>query len=684
MAKASRARRRRERLAGLRTTLGSTPAIFPALLAVVVFVAFAASEGGYPATTWYPGALLLLVVLVASLFVIPARRSVGTPVLVALGALVAYAGWAYLSIGWADQRGDAWDGANRALLYALVFGLFALWPLRAGAAAVVLGAFGLGVAGLGLVELLRVDAAADPAGYFVDARFSQPTGYKNANVALWFSGLLPCVFLAARREVHPLLRGVFLGGAGLLGGLALLGQSRGWLFVLPVVLIVYIVLVPARARALAAAAAVIAAVVAAADPILAVYQRYEPGADLPLLVDDAARAILLAAVVLTVLGAGAGLLDRLLIRPGPRTDRTGRVLNVAVLVALIVGLTGGLAAWSATGSPVGQVSDAWEEFKGGYELEELRGSRLTGSLGNSRYDFWTVAWDNFERRPLTGVGVDNFQQDYLARGTSKEQPRYAHSLPVSVLSGTGLIGALLLASALLAALLAAWLAVRRGSSLGAGCAAAGTVVFVYFFLHGSVDWLWEFPALGASAFAMLGLAAAVGAEEAGGAREERPRLRGPLAAAAVAVPALAMAVGFGLPWLAEREARTAARLWVAEPAEAFDRLDRAAGLNPASSKPDLLAAGIALRLNRLEIAERHFNRALQRDPRNAYAALQLGAMASQRGLRLGAYPLLARAVRLTPRDPVARSAFEAVARGRRLEVEDLNRRILEQARAKLN
>ena len=61
----------------------------------------------------------------------------------------------------------------------------------------LLGALGLGIAGIGLVELLRADAAAQPLGFFFDVRLSEPAGYINANVALWTVGLLPCLFLAS-------------------------------------------------------------------------------------------------------------------------------------------------------------------------------------------------------------------------------------------------------------------------------------------------------------------------------------------------------------------------------------------------------------------------------------------------------------------------------------------------------
>ena len=35
---------------------------------------------------------------------------------------------------WAHDQGIAWEGANRTLLYLVVFALLALWPLRPGQA----------------------------------------------------------------------------------------------------------------------------------------------------------------------------------------------------------------------------------------------------------------------------------------------------------------------------------------------------------------------------------------------------------------------------------------------------------------------------------------------------------------------------------------------------------------------
>src|SRR2546423_2766403 len=185
-----------------------SPSLIAATAILPVLVVFAANHAGFSATTWYPGALVLLAVLVLALLVAPRLGRVPPLLAAAVVLLWLYAAWSYLSIAWAGQKGDAWDGANRTVLYAIVFSLFALWPIRARAAAVALGAMSLAVAALGLVELLRANGSAHPLGFFIDARFATPAGYPNADVALWFMWFFPCLTLASRPEVPSWLRGV--------------------------------------------------------------------------------------------------------------------------------------------------------------------------------------------------------------------------------------------------------------------------------------------------------------------------------------------------------------------------------------------------------------------------------------------------------------------------------------------
>ncbi len=167
------------------------PALPATFALVAALVALGASEAGYYPTAWYAAALFALALLVVALVALRPPRRLGRAQGAALALLAAFAGWSYLSILWADQQGLAWEGANRAALYALILALVSLWPTGPRGARLLLGAFGLGIAGVGLVELLRADAAARPLGFFIDVRLAEPAGYINANVALWSSGCCP-------------------------------------------------------------------------------------------------------------------------------------------------------------------------------------------------------------------------------------------------------------------------------------------------------------------------------------------------------------------------------------------------------------------------------------------------------------------------------------------------------------
>src|SRR5688572_13632781 len=100
--------------------------LLPALAATGVLLFLAVKDAGYEdiPVTWQYCALFLGALLLVAALVVP--RAGGPPrlVIAAASLLAAYAAWSYLSISWAEQTADAWDGANRTLLYAVVFALF--------------------------------------------------------------------------------------------------------------------------------------------------------------------------------------------------------------------------------------------------------------------------------------------------------------------------------------------------------------------------------------------------------------------------------------------------------------------------------------------------------------------------------------------------------------------------------
>jgi O-antigen ligase len=590
--------------------------------------------------------------------------------------LLAFAAGALLSIGWADERSAAWDGANRALLYAALFALFALWPMPARQGRWLLTLAGLGIALIGTVELLRFAAAADPGDYLVAGRFAEPVAYQNGAVALWLMGAFCCLSLSVSREATPVVRGLSLGAVPLLAALALMGQSRGSLFALPLGLALFLAVTPGRLRVLAALVPVALAVLLSAGPSLDVIDS-ESRAVLPGLVDDAARAILLPAAIVAAFGALAALAET---RRPPSAATARRIARGAgALVALVV-LVGAVVALTQAGEIRSEVSERWDQFKSNESAGT--GSARLGSGGTNRYDFWTVAWDTFEREPLRGVGMDNFQQDYMVRGESREKPRFPHSFELAVLSETGLVGAALLAGALAAALAAALALRRRATPAAASVLAAAVGLFGYWLLHASVDWLYELPALGGLAFALLGLAAAVADPPAARDTAPEPRRFGRAGVLRFGLAALAVAaaVSFALPWLSEREVEKATAVWRANPDAAYERLDRAAGLNPVSVRPLLFEGTLAVQLREPARAERAFLEALEREPRNQYSWLHLAALASARQDRALARRRIAQAAALSPRDEATRMARAAITEGTGITPQKLLRAILKYSR----
>ena len=610
-----------------------------------IFLLWAAVDGGYPPTLWLPGSLALVGLLVLILVAAPqVLRTLPRTGLAALGLLAGFTLWSALSIAWAGDRGEAWDATNRTVLYLAVYGIFLLWPWRARHGAFLLGAYALGVTALAAATLASLLRADDPYSFFIGGRYAEPVGYLNANCALFLSAFWPAVFLASRRETPWWLRGLFLASAGFLLEQAILPQSRGSLFVFPAVLVLYLALVPGRTRSLLVLGPVCLAAYLARGALLDLYPAWRDES-LPAALDALANPLIGSAAALFALGTVYGLVDRFAPLPADVARLGAWIVGV---LTTVVAVAAALVLLAAYGNPVTQAQDAWDEFSAGQQFEESS-SYFGASLGSNRYDFWRVALGELRDAPVAGVGAGNFADAYLQERESPEEPLYPHSLPLMVVSGTGVVGGLLFLGFLGCALAAAWVGRSRRSPLGNAVAAAAVVAFAYWALHGSLDWFWEFPGLAAPAFAWLGLAAAL--DRPVPLPDERPAgwtRRRMTAAALYTLIVVAAAVSLTLPWLAAREVERAADTWRSSPEDAYAILDRARTLNPLSARADLVAGAIAMREDDYPRAREAFERALGRHSDSWYAELELGVIAALEGRRDEALARLDRAEELNP------------------------------------
>jgi O-antigen ligase len=568
----------------------------------------------------------LILLVLAAVVSTPRIGSLPRPLLRAVTFFGAFTLWSFLSITWADAKGDAWDGANRTLLFFTVYTLFASLRWRPREAALLLGVLATATAALGGWVFL---AGAESG--LSEGRFTDPAGYANANAALFLAAFWPAVVLASRRETPWPARGLLLAVAGLLLQFGVLAQSRGSLPAFALGLVLYLALVPDRGRALLTLLAIGAATTLSLRRLLEVF-RADPGHDLQQALAAARTTLILTAVSLAVAGAAIGLLERRRNHVRTVPPRLRRLLLGSLLV---VGLA--VAVTIVSSGPT---------------------SRLGDGLASGRYDLWRVAVLEFVHQPIQGVGADNFAAGYARERHGREEPLYPHSVELRLLSQTGIVGTGLFVG-FLAFAVAAALRSRRINATRAALASAGLVSFSYWFAHGSIDWFWEIPALAAPAFAVLGLAGGLSPVEPG--RVNRVR-RAPRAIPALALAGLvAASISYALPWLAARDVEAAVASWRKNPVDALDRLERARRLNVLSGEPDVIAGVLARRLGDRERAREAFRRALDRAPSDWYPHVELAVLDLEAGRRTAAVQHLEDARRLNPLEPSTR-ALMALAR----------------------
>ena len=668
------------RAAQIRRVALSVPAVLLLLVAVILII----SHGGYSATSWYPAALFVLALLAVLLGSgVAGPRAWSGPAGIALAAYAAYVVWSYLSITWADIPALAWDGANRSLLYGLVLAIIGLrrWSsrdLRLGLGAVsgTIGLVGIGV--------LIATARSHPENLYLGGRLADPLGYANATPNLFLMGVFPALALALDRGLKWQLRGLFVGVAALLTQMSLLSQSRGAIVAFFLVSIAFVATSSRRWAALVAVGSMVLVTLATSAPVLDVHDAAF-AEDIGRLLHDARLAILLGSAVLLWLGLAACWADAewsRLRRMGHNTRRGNRAMGILTLVIVVAGLIG-------MGNPATWIGDRWDDFKNnGYSEVDVPGkTRLTSGLGSHRYDFYRVALNDFADHPLGGIGVDSFGPSYLLHGKTDENPRYTHSLALSLLAETGIIGLLLFAGFIGAVLVAIVRATRAGPSSRNLVVGAATGAGM-FFAGAMFDWLWQFPALGVIGFGLLGMAAN---HEAAPEPEEDPEEPGvapdDLTEPEVIAPAharplepsawrlgpliprlvgglLVLAAGLSLiaPGVAARFVDAAYSDAATDPNLAIRRLDRAADLNPLSSSA-LLAKNVLLRRQgKTAEAMAALTEAAKREPGNWFIPFERALLAAKAHQWNEAIADLRRAKALNPRQPVLALVLAATRR----------------------
>ncbi len=364
----------------------------------------------------------------------------------------------------------------------------------------------------------------------------------------------------------------------------------------------------------------------------------------PALVEDgaesAARVSSGAALgALTLLGAVIALVAvaRMPVAQLVATRRRAVVRSLlgAAGLLFVVGLLGLVAA---VGNPVtwagDQLSSSGEVVNGPGRLGQLE--------TNNRTVWWGEAWEIFRANPAGGTGASTFE---IARKRVRDDAQNVsspHSVPLQLLSDTGLPG-LLLGLAFVVGVAVAIRAALRRLEGDERAAAVGLVALpLGFALHALVDLDLDFLAVAAPT--MLVSAVLVGAGRPTATRA------GGLVAAGVAVAAFAAVWVLVAPALSDRSIEGAYRDVSNVRLDAADSAARRAErLDPLSPEPLYARATVANGLGNATAADAFYVRATRLQPENPATWYALGLYRYIRGDLCGAYFALNAAYTLDPR-----------------------------------
>jgi tetratricopeptide (TPR) repeat protein len=298
----------------------------------------------------------------------------------------------------------------------------------------------------------------------------------------------------------------------------------------------------------------------------------------------------------------------------PLTDERRRLVGQAALAALVAGASIAVVALVVESKPQGWFREFTEQPTNASQT--VGPGRLANISSTSRWQWWKEAWHAFEQQPLRGTGAGTFELTHRLLRTNAIVVTEPHNVPLQFLSETGIVGFLLALGSVAAAGLGILRAVRRleGPDRMAGVALA--VVALAYLLHSVLDFDWDFVAVSAPLFLTVGVLLG-----GGKARSEARVFLAPLPA----VLAIAVALSLLTPWFATRASNSAeAAIEDGRPVQGLRDARDARSLNPLALQPVLVQAIAEEQLGNVAAANRLYLHAIELQPLNWRAWLELG------------------------------------------------------------
>jgi O-antigen ligase len=497
------------------------------------------------------------------------------------------------------------------------------------------------VLGPGIIAALTLLALPSRLGeFFDDDRLVGTVGYSNGEAAFLLVPFWVALYVAGSRHVSPGLRAAVLAGAVLSLNLAVLTQSRGAMVALAVSLPVFFLLSGQRLRGFFALLPAAIALFVSFPSLNRVYLTLSDRGDVMKALEDALPLVWLGAVGAALYGLCWALVDARW-RPGKRLTRSlGTIVLVACLVIFTIGAN---VLVERAGEPIGEVQRTWEAFKTNDTAGQDQ-SRYLSASGTGRFTLWQVAWKDFAASPVFGVGAQNWEATYYEL---REQPgefaRQPHSLPLEVLSERGLVGGILLLGFVgICVVPNLWQRYTKFQSEGKAQAGALFAAMAYWFVHSSVEWFWQLPAVTMPAILFLALLVAPWETST----EQRP-LRWSLRVGGAGLAVLTLLIIVPL-FVADRGLERS--FATEDPELALASVERAQRYNPLDSRLALREAEVAKLSGDWDRAEEAYKQAIQLTPDHYAPYAVLAASYQVRGRTEEALRYYRKAISLNPLD----------------------------------
>jgi hypothetical protein len=232
-------------------------------------------------------------------------------------------------------------------------------------------------------------------------------------------------------------------------------------------------------------------------------------------------------------------------------------------------------------------------------------NRLYDLSLNGRLDQQRVAWHMFTAHPLAGGGAGGWEAQWLLHEPYNNYNQRPHSLYLETLAELGVVGAILLAFALVPPLAV------FGRARHHPVASATLAAFVVFLVHATVDWDWQLPAVAVGALLCAACLLLGGAETNPGILIS-DRVRWTMAAATSVLVVCAAAALQGNRLVADAASNVGEGRYASAVADA----NSARTWLPWSYQPDTWAGEAELQAGNRSAADDSFRHALSYDTGN--------------------------------------------------------------------